>query len=250
MNLTIGESSLYLHKLDKELVDHRNVEMVLAPSFLALSTLAAQIDRGKFKLAAQNFYWQDEGAYTGEVSIHQLRGLVRYALVGHSERRNIFRENDKEIRAKVQAAVRHRIIPVLCIGETASEKASGETVAVLHDQLVGGLANLTSDEVETMVIAYEPVWAISKGKDFKDHAIPTPELVADVVKAIRRQVAHLYGKAVADKVRVIYGGSINGANAASFLAVKDLDGLLPGGASLHFNEYKAIIEAAFERGDR
>lgn len=244
MNLTVHESSLYVHKLGKLLKNHRNVEMVLAPGLLALQSLSLQPERKLFKLAAQNLYFKDEGAFTGEVSAHQLRGLVQYAIIGHSERRHIFKEHDKEIRAKVQAAVRHGITPVLCIGETAHERTSKETTGVLHDQLVGGLANLTADEVQTMVIAYEPVWAIGTGNS------ATTKDVEAAVRTIRHQIDHLYGKETAELVRVIYGGSVSSVNALEYLQTPGVDGLLPGGASLKSKEFEAIIEAAFEAGKK
>lgn len=247
MNLNIHEASLFVHKLNEAIANHRNVEVVLSPTMLALQTLSLQIDHKKFKLAAQNLYWRDEGPFTGEVSAHQLRGLVKYAIIGHSDRRHKFHEHDKEIRAKVQAAVRNHIVPVLCVGETAAEKADGETNGVIHDQIVGGLANLTAEDVKDMVIAYEPVWAISGGKNFKDHKTPTPSDIKKAVKTIRSQIEHLYGKETAKNVRVIYGGSSNGANAASILSVEELDGLLPGGASLNIHEFADIIKAAHER---
>lgn len=247
MNLTIHEASLYVHKLDGALKSHRNVEVVIAPGFLALPTLSTQINHRKMKLAAQNFYWRDEGTFTGEVSAHQLRGLVQYALVGHSERRHVFKETNTDIRAKVQAAVRNQLTPVLCVGETAQERADKETVHVLHDQLVSGLTNLTSEEVSKIVIAYEPVWAISSGGNFTHHATPTPQVIANAIRAIRRQIKHLYGDQAAKDVRVIYGGSTNSTNVKSILAVSELDGLLPGGASLQLNEFTSIIEAAHKR---
>ncbi len=247
INLTVHEASLYVHKLNKELTNHRNVEVSLAPTTLCLQTLSLQIDHKKFSLSAQNMYWRDEGAFTGEVSAHQLHGLVKYAIIGHSERRHVFHEHDKDIRAKVQAAFRNEIIPVLCIGETTAERSEGETVAVLHDQLIGGLANVTAEEVATMVVAYEPVWAISGGKDFANHAVATPNDVKTAIKAIRQQIEHLFGKKTAKAVRVLYGGSTNGSNAASFLSVKDLDGLLIGGASLNSDEFSTIVAAAHKR---
>ncbi len=248
MNLTVGEASLYVHKLDKSIVAHRNVEVVLAPTMLCLQTLNLQIDHRKFKLAAQNLYWRDEGAFTGEVSAHQLRGLVRYAIVAHSERRHLFHEHDKDIRAKVQAAVRNHITPVLCIGETAAEKSDGETDAVLHDQIIGGLANLTADEVAEMVIAYEPVWAISGGADFGSHPVATPSVVSAVVRSIRNQIKHLFGAETAKKIRILYGGSVNSSNAAGFMTIPGVDGFLIGGASLIQHEFEEIIKAAHERG--
>lgn len=247
MNLTVHEASLYVHKLDQRLKSHRDVEIVLAPTVLALQTLNLQVDHRKFKLAAQNLYWRDEGAYTGEVSAHQLRGLVRYGIIGHSERRHIFREHEKDIRMKVQAAVRNHIAPVLCIGETLAERTEGETDAVIHDQIVSGFANLTAEEASDVVVAYEPVWAISGGKDFDSHPVPTPEIVKKVVRSIRRQLSHLYGKDIAESVRVLYGGSVNASNAAGFLLVHELDGFLIGGASLIEHEFEAIIKAAHER---
>lgn len=248
MNLTVHEASLYVHRLNQSLKNHRDLEIVLAPTMLCLQPLSLQIDHKKFKLAAQNLYSKDEGPFTGEVSAHQLRGLVQYAIIGHSERRHIFKEHEKEIRAKVQAAVRNHITPILCIGETAAERADGETHAVLHDQLVGGLANLTAEEVREVVIAYEPVWAISGGKDFAGHAVATPGMVKKVVASIRSQIEHLFGKEVADTVRVLYGGSTNATNAPSFMTIKSLNGFLIGGASLIEQEFSGIIDAVHERG--
>lgn len=248
MNLTVHEASLYVHKLNETVKAHRDVEVVLAPTMLCLQPLSLQIDHRKFKLASQNLYWRDEGAYTGEVSAHQLRGLVQYAIIGHSERRNVFHEHNKDIRSKVQAAVRNHIRPILCIGETAHEKAEGETNAVLHDQLVAGLSNLTADEVEQVVVAYEPVWAISGGKDFSGHAVATPSTVRQAVKVIRRHIAHLYGDVAAKAVTVLYGGSTNASNAAGFMTVEDLNGFLVGGASLIEHEFTGIIKAVHERG--
>lgn len=247
MNLTVHEASLYLHKLDRAAKTHRNVEVVIAPTLLCLQTLSLQVDHKKFKLGAQNFYWRDEGPYTGEVSAHQLRGLVKYAIVGHSERRHVFHEHDKDTRAKMQAAIRNHIVPVLCVGETAHERAASETTAVIHDQIVGGLANLTAEDAAKIVIAYEPVWALSTGHDFGNHPTPTPEDASKVAREIRAQIGRLFGKKVGEGVPVLYGGSVNSRNAAGFLASKDVDGLLIGGASLIVDEFSEIIEQAYER---
>lgn len=244
MNLTVHESSLYLHKLGQKLTRHRDVEVVVAPGMLAIQSLSLQVERKLFKLAAQNLYWKDEGAFTGEVSAHQLRGLVSYAIIGHSERRHVFGEHDKDVRNKVQAAVRHGIIPILCVGETAHERAAKETSGILHDQIVGGLANLTAEEVSSMVIAYEPVWAIGTG----DNALP-----ADVERAahiIRRQIEHLFGREIAYSVRVLYGGSVSSQNAEGYLKTVGIDGLLIGGASLKAEEFKTIIDTASEAGKK
>ena len=247
MNFTVHEASVFLHKLDKVVQNHRNVEMVIAPTALCLQPLSIQIDHAKYRLAAQNLYWRDEGAFTGEVSAHQLRGLVKYALIGHSERRYVFHEHEKDIRNKVQAAVRNGVIPVLCVGETAAERTDGETDMIIHNQIVSGLANLTADEAKTVVVAYEPVWAISKGKDFAGHASATPGDAAKAARSIRRQIQHLFGRETAQEVRVLYGGSVNGSNSAGFLTVTELDGLLVGGASLHVDEFSKMVKSAHDR---
>jgi len=239
MNLGVHEASLFLHKLDKVVKVHRNVDVVIAPTMLALQTLSLQVNLKQIKLAAQNFYWRDHGAYTGEVSASQLRGIVQYALVGHSERRNVFNESDKDTRAKVQAAVRNGIVPILCIGETAGEKTSDETKDVLHDQLIGGLANITSEELEHVVIAYEPIWAIGTGKN----ALPGD--VQSAIRIIRGQIKHLYGSKAAENIRVLYGGSVTADSAGGYLALDDVDGLLIGGASLDEQAFSAIIEKAY-----
>ncbi|MGB4762865.1 MAG: triose-phosphate isomerase [Candidatus Saccharimonas sp.] len=238
MNLTIGEASLFVHKLDKLIGQHPGVEVVLAPTMLALQSVHLQVQHHHFNLAAQNFYWRDAGAYTGEVSATQLTGLVKYALVGHSERRHVFHERSGEIRHKVQAAYRNQIIPVLCVGETAGERANDETNDVIFDQLTGGLSNITSEEAAELVIAYEPVWAIGTGNN------ATPHDVARAVKAIRSHVSHLFGPETAKQVRVLYGGSVNLDNAKSYLSVQGIDGLLVGGASLDAHAFSEIIKKA------
>lgn len=244
MNLNIHEASVYVHKLAQEIPVHRDVEIVIAPTLLALQPISLQLNRRQFKLAAQNFYWRDHGTFTGEVSAAQLRGLVDYAIVGHSDRRHVFHESEKDIRSKVQAALRNDIQPILCIGETAHQHAEGETRDVIHDQLVSGLANVTSEEMSRIVIAYEPVWAISQGTNFANHKIATSEDIRKAAMAIRSQIKHLYGDKAGQEVRVLYGGSSNSHNAASILAVDGIDGLLVGGASLIAHDFAAIVAIA------
>jgi triosephosphate isomerase len=236
MNLNTHEASLLVHKLAGMIEVHRDVEVVLAPTLLALQSLSLQVNRRQFKLAVQNLYWRDHGAFTGEVSATQLRGIADYTLVGHSERRHIFGETDKDVRSKVQAAIRNDIKPILCIGETASERTDGETNDVLHDQLVGGLANITSEELDNVTIAYEPVWAIGTGNN------ALPDDVKKAVTAIRNQIKHLYGAEAAKSVRILYGGSVGVDSAASYLAVDGIDGLLIGGASLDAHAFSEIVK--------
>ena len=229
---------MFVHRLDDLIGKRRGVEIVLAPTMLAVQPLHLQVQHHHFNLAAQNFYWRDHGAYTGEVSASQLRGLVQYGLVGHSERRHVFGERSKDIRSKVQAAVRNGITPVLCIGETASERADGETADVIHDQLIGGLANITSVEVEHIVVAYEPVWAIGTGK------FAAPRDVSRAVKLIRKQIKQLFGALAAKHVRVLYGGSVNVDNASAYLQIDGVDGLLIGDTSLDVRAFAEIIKKA------
>ena len=238
MNLNMQEASLYLHKLMEVLKPRRDVEVVVSPTTLTLQSLSLQINRRIAKLAAQNCYWRDHGAYTGEVPAAHLRGIADYVLIGHSERRYIFIESDKDIRLKVQAAIRNRLQPILCIGETAQERALGETRDVLADQLTSGLANVTAEELDRVVIAYEPIWAIGTGDNAK------PVDVKKATQMIRQHVAHLYGKKAAEEVRILYGGSITVDSAADYLAISGLDGLLVGAASLDIHQFKEIIEKA------
>ncbi|MBR3055704.1 triose-phosphate isomerase [Candidatus Saccharibacteria bacterium] len=240
LNFTVGEASIYLHKLLKAMPNYRDVEVVVAPSLIALQPLSLQVDRHKMKLAAQNAFYRDTGAFTGEVSFAQLRGIVDYAIVGHSERRYILREDDKMIAKKVAAAVRNKITPILCIGETESERAFGETADVIRDQLTGGLSEVSDDMLDKVIIAYEPVWAISSTKAAKAAA---PDEIAEVVRLIRASLVDMYG-AVAERVPVLFGGSVKPVNAGAYLTVPGVDGLLVGGSSLILNEFVDIIEVA------
>ena len=241
LNFTVGEASIYLHKLLRKMPNYRDVEVVVAPSAIALQPLSLQIDRHKMKLAAQNAFYRDYGAFTGEISFSQLRGVADYCIIGHSERRHIFHEDDKMIAKKVAAAMRHRVRPILCIGETESERAFGETADVIRDQLLGGLSEVADDNVDKVIVAYEPVWAISSTKAAK---LASPDEIAEVVKLIRKTLADAYGAKLAEQVPVLFGGSVNSSNAGAYLMVSGVNGLLIGGASLILQEFTDIIETA------
>jgi triosephosphate isomerase len=206
---------------------------------LTLQPLSMQVDRRKFRLAAQNAYYQDEGAFTGEVSMTMLRELVHYCIVGHSERRHVFGETDDDAAKKVAAAIRNEISPILCVGETQHERLQGETKQVLHDQTTVGLRDITAHELESVVIAYEPVWAIGTG----DYA--KPDQVIEAIALIRSNISHLYGKAASQQVRVLYGGSVDANNARAYLESPGVDGLLVGGASINYHQFADIIDSAF-----
>jgi triosephosphate isomerase (TIM) len=241
MNLNIHQASLLVHDLSQKVAVHRDVEVVLAPHFLALPTLSLQIKKRQFKLAAQNVYSKDHGAFTGEIAAPMLRGLVDYVIVGHSERRHVIGEHDKLIRDKVQAVLRSGLSPILCVGETADEKTHNETKHVLHDQITGGLLHVTSHEIEKVVIAYEPVWAIGTGKN------ATTTDLEEARDIIRQQLTGLFGQKAAKAVRILYGGSVNSENANSYLATQGIDGLLVGGASLNVQEFSRIVSYAHQK---
>jgi len=240
MHLTTHEASTLVHRLSQQIKIHRDVEVVLAPSMLALQPLSLEIDRRKFRLAAQDAYFKDEGPYTGEVSFSMLQDLVHYTIVGHSARRIYFNEDLDTVRDKVQAAVRNGIVPILCVGETKHERDQGETKQVIHDQVTTALSNLTSDDILQTVIAYEPVWAISTF----DGEIAKPDDMAKAIKYIRFQVAELYGKRAGEQVRVLYGGSVNDHDARAYLELDGCDGVLVGAASLSAHQFAGIVEAA------
>ena len=246
MHLNASQSSLLLHRLHERIRILRDVEVVLAPSTLVLQPLSVQIDRRKFRLAAQNAYHKDEGAFTGEVSFSMLRELVHYVIIGHSERRIYFHETHDMIRDKVAAAVRNDITPILCIGETKEERRNRETHQVIHDQLTTGLANLTGQDVQNIVIACEPVWAISTfGAE-----LAKPADIQDIIEYIRHQVRELYGPKAAKKVRVLHGGSVDDQTVGGYLDVEGCDGVLVGGASLNYHKFSGIVEAAFRAEQR
>lgn len=240
MHLNVSQSSILVHRLQERIDKHMDVEVVLAPSMLSLQPLSLQIDRHKFKLAAQNCHWQDEGAFTGEVSATMLRDLVHYILVGHSERRHVFGETDDDVAKKMAAVVRNGMTPVLCIGETAGERKDGETKQVLHDQLMVGLKNLTSDDINKVVVAYEPVWAIGNGHFAKPHQ------VEEAVVTIRHNIRELYGEDAESALPVLYGGSVEPDVTRSYLEINGVDGLLVGGASLNYEQFSAIVNIAHE----
>jgi triosephosphate isomerase len=240
MHLNTMQASILLHRLQERIRIYRDIEVVLAPSMLVLQPLSIQLDRRKFRLAAQNAYFKDNGAFTGEVSFTMLRELVHYAIIGHSERRHIFGESLSDVSQKVAAAVRNDIIPILCVGETHTERVSGQTKRVLHDQLTSALKDLTSKDIENIVIAYEPVWAIGTGN------VAKPDQVEQAIATIRHNIAELYGKKAAANVRVLYGGSVVPDVARGFLELEGVDGFLVGGASINYHQFSAIVESGYK----
>lgn len=244
-HLNVSQSSLLVHRLHERIRIHRDVELVLAPTMLALQPMSLQIDRRKFRLCAQNAYHIDEGQFTGEVSFAMLQDLVHYAIIGHSDRRYKFNESLDDVCFKMAASVRSSITPILCVGETQVERLAGETTRVIHDQVTTALSNLTAVEVRNVVIAYEPVWALSTGSDFMHHETPKPDEIQKAVEVIRHNIKELYGVKASHNVRVLYGGSANSSTAYDLLSVPGIDGLLVGGASLNYHEFSNMVDAAY-----
>ena len=192
MNMTINEASLFMHRLEKKIVDHPNVEAAVCPTSLCLASLAKDHDGKKIKLGAQNVHHADHGTCTGEISAHMVKDLVDFAIVGHSDRRIKFHETDDEIARKMAACLRNGVTPVLCVGEDLMARQNEESDLVLHDQVVAALAMLTDEDLSKIVIAYEPLWAISSGDGQGEWA--KPDIVLKATQVIRSTVSQLYAK--------------------------------------------------------
>ena len=236
MHLGKQQALQLLQQLDRHVSASAKVEVVLCPSFTLLETLKPKLEPLKFKLGAQNLHYQDEGAFTGEISGSQLKDLAEYVIIGHSERRLQFSETDDIIARKVAAAVRNTITPILCVGENLFERQDNETARVIHDQLSSGLVMLTAKDVENIVIAYEPVWAVDSDN------VATPEQTKKAVQVIRNTIKELFGRQAEDKLRILYGGHMEPEFTQSYLNMKEVDGFLLGRASLNYHDFADIIK--------
>lgn len=212
------------------------VDVVLCPSFVCLDRVRAVLASG-VALGAQNMHWQDNGAFTGEISPTMLEEICTYVLIGHSERRQYFGETDVMVHRKVLAALEHGLIPIVCCGESLAQREAGETHEWVALQIRGALHGLEPAKIRTVVLAYEPIWAIGTGVASSGNDANT------VARGIRAVLGELAGKQVAEQVRIQYGGSVTAGNAAEFLNMPDIDGALVGGASLKPAEFAAIVRA-------
>ncbi|AYV27166.1 Triosephosphate isomerase [Streptomyces sp. ADI95-16] len=240
MNLNHLEAIAHVQKLSFALADkdYDAVEVAVLPPFVDLRSVQTLVDGDKLKIkyGAQDLSAQDSGAYTGEISGAMLAKLgCSYVAVGHSERRQYHGESDELCNAKVKAAYKHGITPILCVGEGLDVRKAGEQVPYTLAQVDGGLKDVPADQVESIVIAYEPVWAIGTGE------VATPEDAQEVCGAIRGRLAELYSQELADKVRIQYGGSVKSGNIAAIMAKPDVDGALIGGAALDVDEFVKIV---------
>lgn len=237
MNFSPGEASMYVHRLASKINPDPGVEVVICPPFIDIYPISKELDRSRLRLGSQNVHYLDHGAFTGEISPSMLKGMADYAIIGHSERRAMG-EDDKLIAKKVAAAMRNDITPILCLGETLSDREHNLAKKVIVDQLTADLHELTAADVAQLVIAYEPVWAIGTGK------FAMPEEVASAISTIRGAVEDLYGEEGAAGLRVLYGGSVDPDNCAAYLQLQGVDGLLVGGASLNYEDFAKIVKKA------
>lgn len=219
----------------------RDRDVLVAPPFVAIPAVAQELAGSNIALGAQNMHFEDKGAFTGEVSAPMLRALgATHVILGHSERRHVFGEGDELVNRKVRAAVAHRLVPILCVGETQTEHDAGRTTEVILRQALGGLDGLSAKDIARAIIAYEPVWAIGTGRN------ATPEQASLVHGAIRHALAERFGKEAAEAIRILYGGSVTPDNVDALVASADIDGALVGGASLKADSFARIVRAKMD----
>ncbi|MEW6172354.1 MAG: triose-phosphate isomerase [Bacillota bacterium] len=238
MNKTIPEAVAFAQDLLRN-ADLSGVEVVLCPAFPALWPVAGAVSGSAVRVAAQDVFWEERGAYTGEVSPAMLEQAgCRYVIIGHSERRQYFGETDETVNRKVKAVLRNGLLPIVCVGEMLAEREAGKTFEVVGRQISGAFEGVDGTAVAEMVVAYEPVWAIGTGRN------AAPEDAQTVNRFIRENLGKMYSPAVAEQIRIQYGGSVTPENAAVLLNQPDIDGALVGGASLKVDSFAGIIKAA------
>lgn len=243
MYKTISQAIELVNGLKRELFNlgGQQIDIVLCAPFTALSEVSEVIMDTDIQLGAQDVYWQDEGAFTGEISPLMLKDAgVKFVIIGHSERRQYFGETNDSVNKKTRAALRQDLSPIVCVGETLVEREKGKTFKVLDDHIQNGLCDINAEDIPKIVIAYEPVWAIGTGKN------ATPQQAQEAQKYIRDLLKSKYNKDIADIVRIQYGGSVRPENITELLSQPDIDGALVGGASLELSSFSEIIKRAIE----
>jgi len=241
MNKNIEETRKFIRELIPLIGDIKDIDIVIAPSYPALSAAAEEIKGKKIGLAAQDVHWEDKGAYTGEVSAVMIKEAgVSHCIIGHSERRQFFGETDMSVNQKLAALLKWNIKPILCVGETLQERAAGQTFSVLENQLQGALKGVTLKEQEEIILAYEPVWAIGTG------VAANPQQVQEAHSHIRKILKKLLVGGREEETRIQYGGSVTPGNARALLTLPDVDGSLVGGASLNPASFVEIVKSASE----
>ncbi len=233
------EAAEFAESLRINILDTHGVSVILCPPFLALKTVFDAVNGSGIKVGAQNMHWEEAGAFTGEITGKMLRETgTDYVILGHSERRHVFGETDDWINKKVHRSLKTGLIPILCVGEKIEEREADDTQKVIAKQLRVGLKNLSAAEMETVIVAYEPVWAIGTG------LTASPEQAATVHEFIRGALKTLFNEQVSESTWILYGGSVKPENTIGLLSNKDIDGALVGGASMKLEDFKGIIDAA------
>lgn len=236
MHKTIAEALDLVNALRPLVSDIQDVDIAVCPPFTALEAVSKVLAGSNIAVGAQNMFWEEEGAYTGEISPLMLKELVTYVIIGHSERRKYFGETDETVNRKVKAALAHGLLPIICVGEVLEEREAGKTDEVVRRQVLGAYEGLSADQARVTTIAYEPVWAIGTGR------AATPEDANDVIgRVIRGSLAEMFGNEVAQSIRIQYGGSVKPGNIAGFMEQPEVDGALVGGASLKADLFAEIV---------
>ena len=234
MNTTVSEAVELVKEMRSGLNKILEVDKLICPPFISLAAVKELIEGSSIKLGAQNLYYEEKGAYTGEISPLMLAELCEYVIIGHSERRQYFAETGEIVNRKIRAAMKVGLKPILCVGEKLAENEAGRTEEVVTEQLRSSLAGI--DNLDGLVIAYEPIWAIGTGKS------ATGKQSNETIGLIRRHIARQYGEEVAREVRILYGGSVTADNIAEFIKQPEIDGALVGGASLKASQFVSMVE--------
>lgn len=239
MNKTLSEAEEFIKKIKNEIPSNDSVDTVLAAPNVFIAKIIEWAEGTKLQVSAQNSHYEDSGAFTGEASPMALAEMgADYVILGHSERRKIFHERDKEINKKVDAVLNHQMTPIICVGESLEQRESGETEEWIAGQIEATLDGIDADDVKDLIIAYEPLWAIGTGKT------ATAEQANNTIKKARETIANLYDADTANAIRFQYGGSVKPSNIDELLAQSDIDGALVGGASLEADSFLKLLEAA------
>ncbi|MHC1772068.1 MAG: triose-phosphate isomerase [Flexilinea sp.] len=239
MNKTVADAVILINEILPELKAQTAVDRVVCPPFTALYSVSALLKGSGIGCGAQDLFWEAKGAFTGEIAPDMIAELGEYVIIGHSERRTYFGETDESVNKKTLAALAIGLTPIVCVGETLAENQSGKTEEVVTRQIKNGLKDLSAKDAEKIVVAYEPVWAIGTGL-----AATGPDANKVIADYIRKPYAGMYGETAAQAIRVLYGGSVKGSNAAEFFGQPDIDGALVGGASLKKPDFMEIVNAA------
>lgn len=236
MNKTNSEAVKLVKELKQIVKDVNYTEIIVCPAFTALSDVAKELKGSSIKLGAQNLYSEDSGAFTGETSPLMLKEICSHVIIGHSERRQYFNETNEDVNKKIKKALEHGLVPIVCVGETLEQRETNKTKGIIDEQISQGLEGLSESQMSKLVIAYEPVWAIGTGKT------ATPKQAEEVHKFIRSLIEENFSKQIAEKTKILYGGSVKPDNIKELMKEKDIDGALVGGASLKAEDFSKIVK--------